>query len=270
MHGMGPNAADVPAMALLPEYLYRRRFGRPRLQSPASLQYAVERMCAEQTPSWTRFVAEHWIRPSPLARLARRVRRPPRGQAHSEGTPLHWMPASWYADDWPRMPAFALPAFYDGQIRINVRGREAKGVVSVDDYDEVCRQLIEELESITDIGTGKPVVNEVVVTHPRDPMAVGVTEADLIVVWESTSLGFRTRDHGDIGPLPPRRPAGHTGGAGMGLWRGADIAPGDYGQCSSFDMVPSLIEYLGGEPADRVDGHSVVQSFLERRHQNDL
>ena len=261
MHGMGPNSSDVPAMALLPEYLYRRQFGRPHLRSPASLREGVARMCAEETASWTDFVADHWIKANPLLRLARRARRSLRRQPGPRGIPLQWMPATWYADDWPRMPAFALPAFYDGQIRLNVQGREAHGLVPREDYDALCARLVDELNAITDIDTGQPVVREIFVPHPGDPMAVSATEADLIIVWETTSLGFRTQDHGDIGPLPPRRPAGHTGGAGLGLWRGADIAAGDYGECSSFDMVPSLIEYLSGQQAAGIDGHSVVRRF---------
>ena len=48
--------------------------------------------------------------------------------------PLDWMPAAGYQRYWHWMPAFALPSFYDGRVRINLRGREASGIVIPADY----------------------------------------------------------------------------------------------------------------------------------------
>ncbi len=262
MHGMGPNAADVPAMALLPEFLYRRRFGRPHLQTGVSSNDLIELMCNKEVSSWTTFARTRWLKANPVLRGLRRIRSMLRQrQTGTGGISLSWMPAYWYARYWQRMPAFALPAFYDGQIRLNVRGREKKGLVADGDYDALCRSIADELREITDIDSGRPVVREVIFTHPGEPMAVSDTEADILVVWETASLGFRTREHGNIGPFPPRRPGGHTGGAGMGLWSGPGIVPGDHGRCSSFDMVPSLIDYLTGRQAPGIDGRSVLHKL---------
>jgi len=263
MHGMGPNSADVPAMALLPEYLYRRHFGRPHIREFPDLETSINRMCSAGTPSWTRTVADHWIKKHLPGRILKRIRTA--FGNHSKGAntiSLSWMPAYWYCDYWSKMPAFALPAFYDGQIRINLQGRESKGVVAIDDYDATCKAIASELSSCTDIVTGKPVVKDIVFTHPGNPMAVSNTEADIIIVWETASLGFHTKNYGNIGPIPPRRPGGHTGGAGMGLLSGPGIKAGEYGECSSFDMAPTLIEHLTGEPASGIDGQSIMSRIL--------
>jgi predicted AlkP superfamily phosphohydrolase/phosphomutase len=39
------------------------------------------------------------------------------------------------------MPAFALPSFYDGRIRINLRGRERRGIVDPSRYEQTCAEL---------------------------------------------------------------------------------------------------------------------------------
>ena len=39
------------------------------------------------------------------------------------------------------MPAFALPSYYDGRIRINLAGREGRGVLAVSQYESVRKEI---------------------------------------------------------------------------------------------------------------------------------
>lgn len=275
LHGMGANSADVPAMALLPEYLYRRAFDAVLLEGAAADPVAA--LCAAGARSWTAHVRECWRgepatspvarRPAPLARLTRRLRRLAPGVAAvvapgaiRPSTPaqpaLDWMPAAWYAPYWQDMPAFALPAFYDGQIRLNVLGREGHGQIAPADYDAACDALEAELRAAVDPHNGEGVIAEFVRTHPGDPMAVGATEADLVIVWRGSPLALSTARCGLLGPFAPRRPGGHTGGLGLSLWVGDDIRPGTYPARSSFDVVPTLLDYLTGGCPSEVDGAS--------------
>ncbi len=267
MHGMGPNSADVPAMALLPEYLYRRAFGSALMAGGTS--DPIAELVAAEASSWTPHVGQRWL--GNLGSPAKRSRQPllvrlgqrlltrtfaPRRSA--EDQTLSWMPAAWYQPFWPEMPAFAMPAFYDGQIRLNVRGREAHGLVAPNEYDALCDALAEELEALVDPDTGEGVVEDIVRTHRQDPLGVHPTQADLVVVWRGSPLSLQSERHGVVGPLAPRRPGGHTGGHGLSLWAGDAFAPGHHGTRPSFDVVPTLVEYLSGSRNPRLDGHSFL------------
>ena len=123
-----------------------------------------------------------------LLSLARRLPRPDPGRAEArsrrgvdlEAAPprptarqdLHWQPALRYRHHWPRMPAFAVPSFYDGRIRINLKGRERDGVVEPSRYEETCRELETLLLECRNPRTGEPVVESFERASTRDPLAL--------------------------------------------------------------------------------------------------
>src|SRR5262249_49957916 len=131
MHGMGANEADVPSMLLLPELLYRHAFGEPYMRLPrweAETDAGVPLLAADET--WEAVMQRAVPVPAaPPESLARRLSRMlgfavPESieQTAPDPAKLEWMPATNYREFWPRMPAFALPSFYDGRVRINVAG----------------------------------------------------------------------------------------------------------------------------------------------------
>jgi predicted AlkP superfamily phosphohydrolase/phosphomutase len=65
--------------------------------------------------------------------------------------------------DWSQTRVFSLPSDQHGWIRVNLKGREAKGIVAVEQYDELCSQLEKGLRSLT-TPEGKPLVCEVIRT----------------------------------------------------------------------------------------------------------
>ena len=121
----------------------------------------------------------------------------------ADSSDLDWMPAARYAPFWRRMPAFALPSYYDGRIRINVAGRESNGIISAAQYRAVCNETIEMLNQCTNLLTGEKVISGIHCPKPN-PMDVGPSEADLYVVWQSAPLGLRHPRLGSIGPVPYR------------------------------------------------------------------
>lgn len=265
MHGMGPNDSDVAAMVLLPELLYRSAFGAPYMRPVAY---------ARSTPDGTPLLAEDafWDevmfcavpKHRPTARLPDRLakwielagfdigRRDPSGIA--------WMPAARYSQFWSRMPAFALPAYYDGRIRINLAGREAKGIVPATRYATVCDQTIELLDKCRNLLTGEKVVADI---HwpKQDANDVSASEADLYVVWQGAPLGLLNPRFGSIGPVPYRRTGGHTGALGFLYIVGDGIAPGNGGLVSSFDVVPTIIDLLGEGRAPGISGRSLARGL---------
>lgn len=88
------------------------------------------------------------------------------------------------AYDWSQTRAFSLPTDQHGWIRVNLRGREAHGIVPVEEYDGVCRQLKHSLRCLT-TEEGKPLVREVIRTAERAEDALVLRLPDLIVHWEN-------------------------------------------------------------------------------------
>jgi len=271
---MGPNRSDVPSMVLLAELLYRDAFGRELLQprsdwaaephntpilgidekwNPAMLNLIPSPGSTQASGSPARRLAAT-VLPEPMRRSLRKLMgtRPkptPEPALNTGSGPLklsiNWMPATRYQPYWSRMPAFALPSFYDGRIRINLMGRESNGLVEPARYLEVCDALEALLHECRDPATGEGVVD--FIERPasgRDPLTLGPTESDIVVVWR----GPLALDHprlGLIGPLPYRRAGGHTGPYGMLYAQGPDGAPRYCGIRSAFDVVPTIVELLG-------------------------
>jgi predicted AlkP superfamily phosphohydrolase/phosphomutase len=261
MHGMGTNEADVASMVLLPELLHRFAFGKPYMRPLAYSRATPDGVpLLDENEDWHEIMFRAVPRNQQAKRLPYRLLHwftQDRRSADKISTNLVWMPAARYGYFWPRMPAFALPAFYDGRIRINVEGREGRGLVSVAQYEGACAKIIDLLHGCRNLLTGEEVVKEI--RWPKkDPMVVGCSEADLYVTWKSRPLGFRTPRLGDIGPVPYRRTGGHTGDRGFLYLSGDRITPTDGGMVSSFDVVPTLFGLLGEMQPAGISGHSVL------------
>lgn len=257
MHGMGPNESDVPAMALLPELLYRRAFGAPYMRE---VQFPT---LSDGTPVLAE--DEEWVGslisavPECKARFDRRVMRRLKrtftGNGET-GSSLFWMPAYRYSRFWPKMRAFALPAYYDGRIRLNVVGREKRGLVAAAEYANVCRQMSELIGECRNLLNGKRVAAEIYCPK-QNPHEVGSSEADIYIVWDGAPLGFSHPEFGRIGPLPYNRTGGHTGHRGFLTVVGSDLRSGTNGFASSFDVIPTIIDLLGEPRPSAISGKSM-------------
>jgi predicted AlkP superfamily phosphohydrolase/phosphomutase len=279
MGGMGPNHSDVPSMVLLPELLYRHAFGEPLLVVPAEWTAApggLPVLSGDQR--WSQ-ASRAWV-PEPLPApdskasndfrsLARHLPQP--AKSALKGIRSAWnrrmpripktvpsQPALRYRRHWPRMPAFALPSFYDGRIRINLEGRERHGMVDPSRYEETCRELESLLHECRDPRTGEPVVSEIERPWTRDPLALTSSEADLVVVWRGIAAALEHPRLGLVGPVPLRRTGGHTGPHGMAYLSATGLESGDRGLRSSFDVVPTISKLLGIAPPATMSGTSIL------------
>lgn len=270
MHGMGPNESDVSSMSLLPELLLRKYTGQTMLAPKPEWLVAsdgIPRLGEED--SWriplinqsnTRQLQRALIDGvKPLARklLRKRAMALP---AFARSSRLNWMPAIHYQAHWNNMPAFALPSFYDGRIRVNLQGRERHGLVSPQDYRSFCDELVEFLCSCGNVQTGRPAVRGIERSSKADPLDLEASEADIIVEWDGAALALQHPDFGTIGPLPYRRPGGHSGGFGVSYIHGPAISPGDFGTRSAFDVVPTIFDLTGESYPAHLSGTSLFTS----------
>lgn len=239
MHGMGSNRSDAASMLLLAEFMYRNAFDGQtyfnREGSAASGLNGCPTLDEEQT--W-----EDWVRTGfGPASVTLRPLNPPKSSSPTQS--LNWMPATKYQVFWPRMPAFALPSFYDGRLRINLKGRERDGMVTLEDYPKACQALVELLNQCTDTRTGECVV-ETAEINKRDPLTLGPSDADIIVCWHGAPLGFDHPKLGRIGQIPYRRTGGHTGKHGFAFVQAPGLTSGEGGIRSSYDVVPTILQLL--------------------------
>jgi hypothetical protein len=261
MHGMGPNESDVPAMALLPELLYRFAFGAPYMRQVQLHGLPDGTPLLAEDAEWEEFLltAVPRLRTRLDRRVMRRLKRMLTG-SHESGANLDWMPAYRYCPFWPKMPAFALPSYYDGRIRLNVLGREKRGLVSTAEYANLCRRMSELIGECRNLLNGRRVASEIY-WPKQNPHEVGPSEADIYIVWEGAPLGFSHPKLGRIGPIPYRRTGGHTGDHGFLTIFGSDLPTGPHGFASSFDVVPTIIDLLGEPRPFGISGRSLVPQF---------
>jgi predicted AlkP superfamily phosphohydrolase/phosphomutase len=154
------------------------------------------------------------------------------------------------------MRAFALPSFYDGRIRLNVRGRERDGIVDPADYDAVCDAIEAELHACRDPRLGTPAVARVERLRAADPMAPGGPDADLQVVWAGPADALDHPVVGRLGPFPFRRTGGHSP-RGFAFVAGPGIAASDLGCRGAMDVTPTVLELLGRSSGE-LEGRSLL------------
>jgi predicted AlkP superfamily phosphohydrolase/phosphomutase len=266
-HGMGPIEADVPGMLLLPELLYRHSFGKSHLRPRTWPTTAAGVPLLTGTQTWEAEMAR-LLDPRLFLLLRAALRRAqalPRAirRSATSDTALDWMPATLYRKYWSRMPAFALPAFLDGRIRINLKGRERRGIVEPESYAAVCEELATLLRDCRDVLTGDEVVASID-TVGFAGRERGRFAADMIISWKGSPLGLVHPRLGQIGPVPHRRTGGHTGKHGVAYFAGSDIEPGDHGIRDAFDVVPTVVELLGKKIPPTVAGVSLLSRILAK------
>jgi predicted AlkP superfamily phosphohydrolase/phosphomutase len=268
-HGMQANAMDLPSMLFLPELLYRMS-GRGRFGLARGDTAAPVRRPAQTMP----FIDEVWARKhdwNPLRRRARRrgVRASQRserwlgsggGPAHPSHLPeLAFLPAAWYRNLWPSLPAFALPSVGQGHVRVNLRGRERHGRVDPADYDALLARVSEQVARMANPRSGKPLARRVWRSRAspleRDPK---LPDADLVVVWDDEPAdACDCGELGRIGPVPYHRSGGHHGEGFLAV-TGPDIAPGSRGAHATIDLAPTLLRLAGAQIPPGLDGSAVA------------
>ena len=279
MGGMGPNHSDTQSMVLLPELLFRHAFGRSLLAVPPEWTAcagdvpilaedddwgtASARWLPAMAPNSRRAAAalRALVRTTPMLRATLKAlwspvsrRRVTRSAIHD----LQWQPATRYDAFWPRMQAFALPSFYDGRIRINLKGRERDGLVEPSRYEDVCRSLATLLHECRNPLTGERAVESIDRAASRNPLELGMSESDLLIVWRGVATALEHPRLGLIGPVALRRTGGHTGRHGVAYVVAPALGVGDYGVRSSFDVAPTLVELLGCGPISGMSGRSLL------------
>jgi predicted AlkP superfamily phosphohydrolase/phosphomutase len=290
LHGMTVNDADLPSQVLLPELLYRLQRGRSRLRDVDQQKWrraGCPPVVPKSAVTWKQHLDAQWkgARPgrSGFRRRGRRLlpnavldarqrhteresRVVPGQSAAAEDTDrghrkLDGSVPSWYRQAWPELRAFALPTFSDARVRINLQGRERRGVVPLDEYGRFCAKVEAWVRSSRDARTGRPAVVDVCSNRAHDPLDPEGPDADLVVRWAAGVDAIVHPDVGTIGPYPFRRTGGHTP-HGFAWLSGPGIEPGGQGERLTRDVPPTILSLLGQPVPHYIDG----TPLLSRSH----
>ena len=276
--GMGANTTDLPSTLFLGEFLYRFNFPGKVAIAPGNIKTTPPPpITAPKRQSWA---GEIWQLKHDLNPITRLLRPWTPGKYQDQldnfsfGTPrlaspyqllkqipsLFWQPAIWYSPLWPKMKAFALPSFSSGQIRINLRGRDSKGIVGISEYDDLCDQLIDHLHRLKDARTGQPIVEKI--TRTREDAADNdpkLPDADLLIKWVESSIDVvDSPDFGRTGPVPFCNTGGHKP-IGFALVSGPGINPGKLSQGHIIDLAPTVLAMMGAPIPQHIVGKPLVQ-----------
>lgn len=252
--GMTANYTELPTSLFLPELLYRLQFGEAAL-APGD--------AGSPAPAPATHYRRHWkdeIWALRTARGGRELESPAEQGARND--PFDWCPLNWYRPLWPRMRAFALPSFSHGMVRINLRGRDGRGLVEPSDYERCCGELTAALQSLVNARSGGPIVKAVTRTRdsPHDDDE-RLPPADLIVTWNAHEPAdvVDSPRAGRIGPVPWLRTGGHAPD-GFCLLRGPGIAPGSRlaDDAAIPDLTATLLEMLGVAVPAYIEGRSLL------------
>lgn len=123
--------------------------------------------------------------------------------------------------DWKTTRAFSLPTDQHGWIQINLKGREATGVVEQCEYEDTCKQLEVMLESLT-ADDGKRVVKRVFRTARSAEVAVAQRLPDLVIHWSDVAFAtpLRINNSGIVSNPVGMKFTGQHGLDGFCIFRG--------------------------------------------------
>ncbi len=230
-HGMGPL---YHASWNLPEILERLGYGAPGQEKRA------------------REAREARVNPWRILKMVVPGRIQYRIKAMLPQAMQHRLLFLWYAGgrSWAGHRAFAIPNNDSvGAIRVSVRGRDRDGLVEPGaEYDEICRDIAEGLEELTDPVSGRRVVKLVTRTHREFEGPFLDNLPDLTVLWDQ-SFRWESVTSPRVGTLHiPRqdarggshRPRGFFLATGPGVAEGAVV----HGR-SIYDFAPTVLEYAG-------------------------
>jgi predicted AlkP superfamily phosphohydrolase/phosphomutase len=143
-----------------------------------------------------------------------------------------------------------------------VKGRDRDGLVEPGkEYEQVCRDIADALYELTDREGGRPLVQQVTLTHETFHGPFLEQLPDLTVLWNQ-SFAWETIYSPRFGQLQIRQQDARTGGhsaRGFVLVAGPDVPAGLLLPSGSiYDIAPTVLHAAGVPIPDDMDGRPLV------------
>lgn len=165
--------------------------------------------------------------------------------------------------DWSRTTLFSIPAYYTGQFRVNLAGREPCGIVQPgQEYEDLLDRVETDLLALVDPVTNKPAIKAVRRTSHLFGGNPPESLPDILAEWADAEHFMERVRHPRVelvqSPCEFHRSTDHSqfgflAAAGEGV-----MARGDIGEVSPLDLAPTLLSHLGYAGAEKFDGKPIV------------
>ncbi|HEV3469780.1 MAG TPA: alkaline phosphatase family protein [Pyrinomonadaceae bacterium] len=174
--------------------------GIPNFLGPLLCERGFARLAGWRSLSWrgravSALAAAKRLAPAPLKKLYYK-------SLPQTATQRLARPTMMPAYDWSRTRAFALPTDQHGWVRVNLKGREAEGVVPAAEYESVCAEVEGTLRGLL-TRDGRRVVRDVLRTAGGVGEALGSLLPDLVVHWDDAAFDTPLRLRGARLEAPP-------------------------------------------------------------------
>lgn len=166
--------------------------------------------------------------------------------------------------DWAQTRAFPMPTDLLGYIRVNLKGREPRGIVEPgSEYDEVCAEIGEALKEMVDPNTGRRIVREVYHADQIFPGPQRSRLPDLIVSWKDEPEGNegQAETWGGIGSPPLDHRQGNHRHEGFAIFHGQKVKKDRVDNAHLIDIAPTILRYFGLTPPSTMDGQNLVDQI---------
>lgn len=167
----------------------------------------------------------------------------------------------WENVDWSRTRAYAMGL---GQIYFNLKGREARGIVSTGaEYKQLADELSAKLLTMTDPDDGTPIITAV---YKRDDVYTGAYLSNASDLQVGMADGYRVSWQTTLGGSPPgivypneRKWSGDHGGYDYASTAGVLISSRriEGPRASIMDIAPTVLKYFGLAVPSDLDGKSL-------------
>jgi predicted AlkP superfamily phosphohydrolase/phosphomutase len=164
-----------------------------------------------------------------------------------------------FATDWDRTVAFCIPSYYTSFLRVNLQGREPRGIVTPGaEYEQVLDRIEQDLALLIDPVTAKPAVQYVARATDLFGGAPPETLPDLFVEWAEADHFMERLEHPRTElrqtPCEFHRGSDHSrcgfvAAAGPGIAGRSNI-----GDISPLDLVPTFLRLLQATPGTDLAG----------------
>jgi predicted AlkP superfamily phosphohydrolase/phosphomutase len=167
--------------------------------------------------------------------------------------------------NWEKTKAFAIPSYYTSFVRVNLKGREPKGIVEPGaEYKDLLDHLETDLKQLIDPNTGEPAVKRI--SRAIEIFGGDIPDSlpDLFVEWKPGHF-MRRVVHPRV-ELVQKKPeffrvSDHTS-HGFTAAAGSSIrSQGSIGDISLLDLAPTFLTLMGEPVPERMTGR-VMKTIL--------
>ena len=169
--------------------------------------------------------------------------------------------------DWSTTKAFAFLPDLQGYVRINLAGREAKGIVQPGpEYDALCAQIIDGVRQFVDADTGDPIIRRIERMDHLFPNHEPLDRLpDIAIEWASTPCAAHRQLTSPFGTLDWPTPGRNLDGrSGNHRGRGFVLARTPNGESARklavadiMDLAPTLYALLGTDSPPHMKGKPI-------------